>query len=63
MEPTHIFHKELSADKSNIFRADIAEKIEVENVKFKKSQEYAVTGLSINNDIGSELVTVTTLIS
>ena len=31
----------------------------MENVKFKTSQEYAVTGLSINQDIGSELVTVT----
>ena len=31
----------------------------MENVKFKKPQEYAVTGLSINQDIGSELVTVT----
>ena len=28
-------------------------------MKFKKSQEYAVTGLSINQEIGSELVTVT----
>ena len=28
-------------------------------MKFKKSQEYAVTGLSINQEIGSELVAVT----
>ena len=34
-------------------------KNEVENVKFKKSVEYAVTGLSINQDIDSKIVTVT----
>ena len=37
----------------------LQEKKEVENVKFKKSQEYAVTGLFVNQDIDSELVTVT----
>ena len=46
-------------DENNIFTADITEKNEVENVTFKKSLEYAVTGLSINQDISSELVTVT----
>ena len=59
MEPIHYFYKELPADENNIFTGDIAEQKGVENVKFKKSQEYAVTGLSINQDIGSELVTVT----
>ena len=59
MQLVHIFYKELSADENNIFKADIAEKNEVEHVRFKKSQEYTVTGLSINNDIGSALVTVT----
>ena len=52
MEPVHIFYKELSADENNVFTANITEKNEVENVKFKKSQEYAVTGLSINHDTG-----------
>ena len=33
-------------------------KNEVENVKFKKSVEYAVTGLSINQDIDSKIVAV-----
>ena len=46
MESIHIFYKELPADENNIFTTDIAEKNEVENVKIKKSQEYAVTGLS-----------------
>ena len=59
MQPIHIFYKELPADENNIFTADIAEKNEVENIKFKKSQEYAMTGLSRNQDIGSELVTAT----
>ena len=59
MEPVHTFYKELPADKNNIFTADIVETNELENVKFYKSQEYAVTGLSINQEIGSEFETVT----
>ena len=46
-------------DEINIFTAYITEKNEAENVKFKKSLEYAVTGLLINQDVGSALVTVT----
>ena len=46
-------------DENNIFTANITKKNEVENVKFKKSLEYAVTGLYINQDICSELLTVT----
>ena len=59
MEQIHIFYKEFPVDENNIFTADITEKNEVENVKFKKSLEYAITGRSINQDIGSALVTVT----
>ena len=59
MEPIHIFYKQLPVDEDSIFAADITEKNQVENVKFKKSLEYAVTGLSINQDIGSALVSVT----
>ena len=59
MEPIHIFCKELLVDENNIFIANITEKNEFENVRFKLSLEYAVTGLSINQDIGSALVTVT----
>ena len=33
-------------------------KNEVEEIKFKKSREYAVTGLSINQDIGTDFITV-----
>ena len=61
MEPIHIFYKDLPVDKNNIFTANITEKNEDENVRFKKSLEYAVTGLSIKQDIGSALVTVTDL--
>ena len=59
MELVHISYKMLPVDENNIFIADIAEKNEVENLKFQKSFEYAVTGLSINHDIGSDFVTVT----
>ena len=59
MEPIHIFYKELSTDKKNIFTADLAEKNEIEEVKFKKSGEYAVTGLSINQDLHSKVIAVT----
>ena len=59
MEPIHILYKELSTDKNNIFTANLAEKNEVEEVKFKKSREYAVTDLSINQDLDSKVITVT----
>ena len=59
MEPILIFYKELPVDWKNIFTADVTEKNEFENVKLKKSLEYAVTGLSINQGIGLALVTLT----
>ena len=59
MEPIHIFCKELPADENNIFTANITEKNEVKNVRFDKFFEYAVTGLFINQDVCSALVTVT----
>ena len=42
----------------NIFTSNLAEKNEVEEGKFKKSKEYGVTGLSINQDVDSDLVAV-----
>ena len=59
MEPVHIFYEQLPVDENNVFTADITEKNKVEYMKFKKSQEYAVTGLFIKQEISSELVTVT----
>ena len=59
MEPIHIFYKELYPDKNNIFIANLVEKNEVEEGKFRKSREYAVAGLSINPDLDSKVITVT----
>ena len=59
MEPIHIFYRELPIDKNNIFTANLAEKNEVEEVKFKISKEYALTGLSISQDIDSNIAAVT----
>ena len=59
MELAHIFNEELPIDKNNIFTASIAELDEVEEVRFEKSKEYAVTGLSFYQDIDSSLVAVT----
>ena len=56
MEPIHIFYKELTVAENNIFTADITEKNEVENVRFKISVVYAVTGLLINPDINTSLI-------
>ena len=56
MEPIHIFYKELTVAKNNIITADITEKNEVENVRFKISVVYAVTGLLINPDINTSLI-------
>ena len=59
MEPIHLFYRELPIDKNNIFTASLAEKNEVEEVKFKTSKEYAITGLSISQDIDSNIAAVT----
>ena len=59
MEPIHIFYRELPIDKNNIFTANLAEKNEVEEVKFKTSKEYAITGLPISQDIDSNIAAVT----
>ena len=56
MEPIHIFYKELTVAENNIFTANTTEKNEVENVRFKKSVVYAVTGLLINQDINTTLI-------
>ena len=51
IEPTHIFYKELPIDKNIIFTANISEKDEVQDILFRKSNEYAVTRLAINQNI------------
>ena len=52
MEPIHIFYKELSTHENNIFTSNLAE-------KFKRSREYAVAGLSINQDLDYKIIDVT----
>ena len=59
MELAHIFHKGLAVDEKNIFTVNLAEKTEVEEVKFKKSKKYAVNGISIKQDIDSSVAVVT----
>ena len=45
--------------KNNIFTANIAKENEEAEVSFKKSKEYVITGISINQDVHSDLVSVT----
>ena len=60
MKPTHIFKKELKIDENNVFTVIILKKNEVENIIFKKNQEYAITGMAIKPDIvDSDLLKVT----
>ena len=58
MEPIYIFYRELPLNENKIFTASLTEKNEIEEVRFKKSKKYAITGLSINQDIDSDLVAV-----
>ena len=59
MEPVHIFYKELPIDQNNTFTANMAQENEVKEVKFKKSREYAVTDLFINQVIDSSVFAIT----
>ena len=61
MEPAHVFYKELPLDENNIFSANLAENNEVEEIKLKRSKEYAVTSLSIKQEVESDLVPVADL--
>ena len=59
METAYIFYKKIPIDKNSVFTANIAEENEVEDVRFKKSKEYAVNGLSFSQDLDSSLDSVT----
>ena len=50
MEFSQVFYKEIPLDEDNIFSANLAENDGVEQVKFKKSKIYAISGLSIDQD-------------
>ena len=58
MEPIHIFYKELRFNENNIFMANLASKMKQKRSSLKKSIEYAGIGLSINQDVDSDLVAV-----
>ena len=47
MEPTQIFYKQLPIDENNVFTANVSKKNEVQNILFRKSNEYAVIGSSL----------------
>ena len=61
MEEIHRFYKELPIDENNIFTANLAEENEVEEVRFKKSKEYSITGISINQEVEPDLVPIVDL--
>ena len=50
MEFSHVFYKEIPLGEDNIFSANLTENNRVEQVKFKKSKIYAISGLSIDQD-------------
>ena len=54
MEPVHVFYNELLLDKNNIFSANLTEKNEIQEIKFKKSNNYAISELSINQEIDNK---------
>ena len=51
MDPSYIYFKEIKIDQDNTFTANFSEENEIENVKFKKENEYGITGLTINVDL------------
>ena len=53
MEFSHVFYKEISVHKKNIFSANLAENNDVDQIKFDKSKTYAISGLPIDQDIQS----------
>ena len=61
MEEIHRFYKELLIDENNIFTANLAEENEVEEVRFKKSKEYSITGISVNQEVEPDLVPIVDL--
>ena len=56
MEPAHVFYNELPLDENNIFSANLPENNEIEEIKFKKSKNYAISGLTINQEVNSDFV-------
>ena len=49
MEPAHVFYSELLSE-------NLSENNEIEEIKFKKSKNYAISGLAINQEVNSGFV-------
>ena len=56
MEPTHVFYNEFPLDENSIFSANVIETNEIEEIKFKKSNNYAISGVAINQEVNSGFV-------
>ena len=54
MEPGHVFYNELLLNENNIFSANLTGNNETEEIKFKKSNNYAISGLSVNQEIDNK---------
>ena len=56
MEPAHVFYNELYLDKNNVFSANLVETIKLKTSNFKKSKNYAISGLANNQEVNSDFV-------
>ena len=56
MEPVHVFSSELPLEENNIFSVNLAENNETEEIKFKKSKNYTIRGVAINQEVNSDFV-------
>ena len=56
MEPAHVFYNEFPLDANNIFSANVTESNEIEEIKFKKSNNCAIGRLAINQEVNSYFV-------
>ena len=55
MEFSHGFYKELYVDEDNIFLAKLIENNKIEQINLNKSKIYAISGLSIDQDLKSNV--------
>ena len=55
MEFSHVFYKEILLDEDNILSTNLTENNEAKQISFEKSNLYAISGLSINQDTTSNV--------